>query len=172
MSSSSRDCIASRPPSTNTPPCHNNNLCLLAARSKAPSSLPVTPHWYHHSTPSDANNAAAVQGKMGIVMLLHDPVKHRQSSRSDGGSKPLSASPRAPDTAITLEMLHPLSVFPRFRRELVGNNIPTRMATRSQIRFAPQRFSPRAKSANRCAFSRPKAKNRPAMGIHTHWSPV
>ncbi|CNT91165.1 Uncharacterised protein [Salmonella enterica subsp. enterica serovar Bovismorbificans] len=48
----------------------------------------------------------------------------------------------------------------------MGNNIPTQAGNLVADTILLQRFSPREKSANRCA-QQAKSENRPAMGIHT-----
>ncbi len=102
---------------------------------------------------------------MGIVMLLHDPVKHRQSLRSDGSKTAFRFSPRARQ-AITLEMGFTLCQFSAFLLRARGQQYSDSGGQPVADTILLQRFSPREKSANRCA-QQAKSENRPAMGIHT-----
>ncbi len=107
---------------------------------------------------------------MGIVMLLHDPVKHRQSLRSDGSKTAFRFSPRARQ-AITLEMGFTLCQFSRFFAESSWATIfRLRRATRRRYDFAPTVLP--AREVGQSLRSAGQKRKSPRDGYSHHWSPV
>ncbi len=107
---------------------------------------------------------------MGIVMLLHDPVKHRQSLRSDGSKTAFRFSPRARQ-AITLEMGFTLCQFSAFLLRARGQQYSDSGGQPGRrYDFAPTVLP--AREVGQSLRSAGQKRKSPRDGYSHHWSPV